>query len=177
MNLMSRLKRTIVILGLILLLPASIAYCEPVQHEHETGEHGQHSHIYELGFSTGFVRMEPEGEYAMGTHLHFIRRLRGEGIRRFLGFGIGFETIFADHMHYNVMGTIAIYPYKNLSIAISPGMLIVEHHDEYDTRYSTHVEVGYGFDVGQFHIGPVVGYAKSGDDEHYMIGIHIGKGF
>ena len=121
--------------------------------------------------------MEPEGEYAMGTHLHFIRRLRGEGIRRFLGFGIGFETIFADHMHYNVMGTIAIYPYKNLSIAISPGMLIVEHHDEYDTRYSTHVEVGYGFDVGQFHIGPVVGYAKSGDDEHYMIGIHLGKGF
>ena len=174
---MSRLKRAIAILALVGLLHTSIAYCEPLEHEHEYGEHGRHSHIYELGLSTGFVRMEPEGESALGTHLHFIRRFRGEGIERFLGLGVGFEAIFADHMHYNLMGTIAIYPYKNLFIGISPGMLIVEHHDECEMCYSTHVEVAYGFDVGQFHVGPVVGYAKSGDDEHYMIGIHLAKGF
>jgi hypothetical protein len=121
--------------------------------------------------------LQPEGESALGTHLHFIRRFRGEGIGRFLGLGVGFETIFADHMHYNVMGTVTIYPYKNLSVAISPGLLIVEHENEYETRYSTHLEVAYGFEVGQFHVGPVVGYARSGEDEHYFVGIHIGRGF
>jgi len=177
LNRKSRLKRTTIVLAFIVLLHTSTSCCERMQHEHEFGEHRLHSHTFEFGVSTGFVRLEPEGESAVGTHLHLIRRFQGDALSRFLGLGIGFETIFADHMHYNLMGTVAIYPYKNFSIGISPGTLIVEHHDEHETRYSTHVEVAYGFEVGQFEVGPVVGYAKSGDDEHYMIGIHVGKPF
>jgi len=153
LNRKSWLKRTTVVLAFIALLHTSTSCCERMQHEHEFGEHRLHSHTFEFGVSTGFVRLEPEGESAVGTHLHLIRRFQ------------------------NLMGTVAIYPYKNFSIGISPGTLIVEHHDEHETRYSTHVEVAYGFEVGQFEVGPVVGYAKSGDDEHYMIGIHVGKPF
>lgn len=174
---MCRLKTAVAGLALIVLLHAPTARCQAIEHEHQHGGHGGHDHIYELGLSTGFVHMKPEGESAVGTHLHLIRRFQGEGIWRFLGVGIGFETIFADHMHYNVMGTIAIYPYKNLSIGISPGMLIVEHDNRCELCYSTHVEVAYAFEVGQLHVGPVIGYARSGNDEHYFVGIHLGKGF
>ncbi|UCG58128.1 MAG: hypothetical protein JSU70_01215 [Phycisphaerales bacterium] len=174
---MSRLKWIVLIVSFIVLFHTSTGCCEPMEREHEHAEHGGHDRVYELGVSTGFVRMEPEGQSAVGTHLHLIRRFQGEDIRRFFGLGIGFETVFADHTHYNVMGTIAVYPYKNLSIGISPGVLIVEHDNECELCYSTHVEVAYVFEIGQFHVGPVAGYAKSGDDEHYFVGIHLGRGF
>ena len=140
-------------------------------------EHKHHSHANELGASLGYVYMDTEGESAAGLHLHYMRRLRGDGIQRHFGLGAGFEAILADHMHYNVMGSLGIYPYRALVLIISPGVLIVEHHDEFETRYSTHVEAAYGFTLGNFHVGPVIGFARSGDDTHYMAGVHFGKGF
>ena len=56
-------------------------------------------------------------------------------------------------------------------------MTFVRHEGEWETEYTTHLEVSYGFMIGEYEIGPVIGYADSADDKHYMIGIHLGKGF
>ena len=150
----------------------------PNTHHKEHGEgHIHHAHANEIGMSAGYVYLTPEDDSAFGLHLHFIRRLQGESFKKYLGLGVGFETIFAEHLHYNVMGSIAIYPYHNLAIVLSPGLLIVEHHKELETRYSTHLESVYGFLIGGYEVGPVVGIARSDGDMHYTIGIHFGKGF
>jgi hypothetical protein len=31
--------------------------------------------------------------------------------------------------------------------------------------------------IAEFEDGPVIGFAQSEDDRHYMIGIHVGRGF
>jgi len=144
--------------------------------EHEEG-HINHAHAIEIGMSAGYVYLEPEDESAFGLDLHFIRRFQGESFKKYLGLGVGFETIFADHLHYNVMGSIAIYPYRNLVVILSPGIVFVEHHEELEKRYSTHLEAVYGFLFGEYEIGPVLGLAQAEDDIHYIIGIHLGKGF
>ena len=139
--------------------------------------HIHHDHANEIGMAAAYAYMEPEGESAFGLHLHLMRRLQGESFKKYFGLGAGFETIFADHMHYNVMGSIAVYPYRDLVVVLSPGILFVEHNDELKERYSTHLEAVYGFLFGGCEIGPVIGIAQSGDDTHYTIGIHLGKGF
>ncbi len=147
-------------------------------HEEHEEEHIHHdAHANEISMFAGYVYLDPEDDSAFGLHLHFIKHLQGESLKKYFGLGVGFETIFADNLHYNVMGSIAIYPYRNLVIILSPGVLIVEHHKELETRYSTHFEAVYGFLFRGYEIGPVVGFAQSGDDIHYTIGIYFGKGF
>ena len=176
-----RLKRLVKISFLVInafIQPIFAENTSPNTHHEEQKEgHIHHAHANEIGMSAGYVYLTPEDDSAFGLHLHFIRRLQGESFKKYLGLGVGFETIFAEHLHYNVMGSIAIYPYHNLAIVLSPGLLIVEHHKELETRYSTHLESVYGFLFGGYEVGPVVGLARSDGDMHYTIGIHFGKGF
>jgi hypothetical protein len=51
------------------------------------------------------------------------------------------------------------------------------HQEGNKTRFLIHVDAVYEFPVGEWGVGPVVGFAQSGDDRHYMIGLHLGKGF
>ena len=56
-------------------------------------------------------------------------------------------------------------------------MLISEHNSKKEIQYITHLELIYEFDMGSFGLGPVAGMIFSGGEQHYMIGVHFGKGF
>jgi hypothetical protein len=131
----------------------------------------------EIGVSAAYVYLDAEGESAPGLHFHLMRRLEGEGITRHFAIGLGFEGIFADHAHYGIMGSLAFFPWRNLAITLSPGVTFADHDGDWESKYTTHIEASYGFMIGEYEIGPVIGYADSSDDRHYMIGIHLGKGF
>lgn len=145
----------------------------PVDEEH----HDHHHHLNEIGISTGAVRMQPETETAVGLHLHAMRRLGDEGFVRFFGVGLGFEVIFSDHRHYAIMGTLGIFPWKKFVLTFSPGLLMVKEDGENRRLFSFHSEIMYEFAVGGFEMGPALGFATAGEDIHFTIGIHIGKGF
>lgn len=144
------------------------------EEHHIEKHHHDHVHSNEISLSSGYVYLDHEEDSAFGLHLHYLRKLRGEGIQNHFGLGIGVETIFAEHQHYNPMLSLAYFPFGHLLVAFSPGILIVEHHDEYETHSSIHIESSYGFKLEEIEIGPVIGYAQAGDDKHYSIGIHIG---
>ena len=143
----------------------------------EEGHRDNHHHLNEIGISTGVVRMQPESETAPGLHLHAMRRLGDEGIKKFFGIGLGLEIIFSEHRHYSIMGTLEIFPWKKLVITFSPGILTVKEDGENQRRFSFHCEVMYEFEVGAFEMGPALGFAVAGEDTHFTVGIHIGKGF
>lgn len=141
------------------------------------GHHEHHHHLNEIGISLGIVRMHPESETAPGLHLHAMRRLGDEGFKKLFGIGAGVEIIFSEHTHTGIMGTLGVFPWKKLVIALSPGLLMLEEDGEKQNRFSFHGEVMYEFEVGPFDIGPALGFAVAGEDTHYTMGVHFGMGF
>lgn len=142
------------------------------------GEEGHHHHHdREYGAGIGWIAMDPEEETAAGVHVHFMSRLGEEGLAGYLGLGLGFEAILATEMHYNPMLSLGIFPYGDLRLTLSPGVQIARHEGEMEYYYSTHIELSYGFFYRGLEIGPVIGYAHSAEDKHYMVGIHFGRPF
>ncbi len=140
-------------------------------------DHDHHDHDMEIGISAAYIYLDAEDESAAGLHLHFMKRLDGNEFLQNIVVGLGIERIFADHAHYGVMGGVGIFLWRDLVVTLSPGVTFADHEGEWETKYVTHLEASYGFMVGEYEIGPVVGYADSADDRHYQIGIHLGKGF
>ena len=94
----------------------------------------------------------------------------------FFGLGFGYEVIFSEHRHQNVMIQLGFFPWKGLAVTLSPGILF--HREEtVERKLSLHLEAVYEFHAGFFEIGPAVGAAVAGGDVHLTLGIHIGKGF
>ena len=164
------------VLALIVLTCGLNAQGAPAD-DHDSEGHAPHDHGFEIGLSTGYTYLANEDESALGLHLHLMRRLSGEGFLSHFGVGVGFETIFADHDHHAVMGSVALYPWRNLVLTVSPGVIFADHDGEWENEYATHFEASYGFKWGKLEVGPFVGFSQGNDDRHYMAGLHIGWGF
>lgn len=151
------------IFGLLLFSPYSFAY------------ENHHQEEWELGLSVGYASLPDEDAEGTNVHLHVMKHLEGEGYEYF-SLGLGLEMIASEDTHYATMFTIAVHPTEDLTFSISPS-LVWEKHDEeeWEHEYATHLELSYVFDVSEhFHIGPVIGYSKSSEAEHYTFGIHLG---
>jgi hypothetical protein len=175
------------IVGLILSVTA---YCEDTHHHehHDTGG-------IELGFSFGYVYFDengeahgdnglheeeghPEGEddsdEGLALHVHVGKRLGEEGLLAHVSLGIGAEVILADHEHYALMAFASVYPWRGLVLSVGPGVEWAEHEGEWASEYSTHLEAAYVFEMGEWHLGPMVDFSKTDDGEHYTVGLHVG---
>jgi hypothetical protein len=160
-------------LGLLLSVMLAVNLAAwPVEEDHQS-----HHHLNEIGISTGIVRMQPETETAAGLHLHAMRRFGDEGLKKFFGVGLGFEVIFSEHRHYVIMGALGVFPWKNLVLTFSPGLLTAKEDGENHRLFSFHSEAVYEFEVGGFGIGPALAFSAAGGNTHFTVGIHIGKGF
>jgi hypothetical protein len=126
------------------------------EHEHEV--HGEHD----------------ESESVPGLHLHLIKGISSDGIGKHFGVGLSGEVLFTDDPHYSVMGSLAIYPWSEWNLLLSPGVEFASHEGSYEREFSMHYELGYSWQVGEYHIGPVIGFAHTKDSEHYSAGIHLG---
>ena len=146
----------------------------------QTSEHNSHHHAdskYEIGISAGLSHLVHENENPFSAHIHLLRRLGSENLWEKVSLGAGFEYIFSKHEHYSIVGTVSVNPIWDSILDISPGILVTEHEGSKEKQFVTHIELTYEFDFKHFGIGPVIGYGLSKDDTHYMIGVHIGKGF
>jgi len=144
--------------------------------EHETEEGHHHSHHHhprnEIGLANNLVYLGEEHEFAYGLHLHYLRNI---GASRF-GVGLGYEQIFDDHLHRNI-GIVGSYRiHKSLFLNISPGITFIGRTNPEKTL-ALHLEATYEFELGPFHIGPVVEYAISGHGYHLSGGLHLAYAF
>ena len=140
-------------------------------------EQEEHHHAREFGISLSYVDLIEEDDTAPAIHLHWLKRLEGsESLERW-GIGLGFETIFADHTHHTVMATLAFFPIDHLVLSVSPGVVFADEETGWENHYATHIELSYGFEMGEYEIGPVIGYADSDEGSHRMIGLHFGIPF
>ncbi len=149
----------------------------------------------ELGFSLGYVHLDEDQEHdeeselddngehdeehetsddGVALHVHLGKRMGEQGLLSHLSLGVAGEVIFAEHEHYALMGFASISPWRGLLLSVGPGVEWAEHEGEWKSEYSTHLEMGYVFDIGEWHIGPVAGYSKTNRGEHFSAGIHLG---
>lgn len=164
-------KKTVVCLVVVLL---GLGIADPAYGEDDHAGHGHDTSGIELGLSVGYVHLDEEDEDSLGLHVHLSKRLGHEGLLERLGLGVGGEVIFAEHEHYSLLFPLAMYPWRGLILAVAPGIEWAEHDEDWETAYATHLEAAYVFEIGDYDVGPVVDYSKSDNDEHYMIGIHLG---
>ena len=159
---------TAITLGLFVLNTAALS---------EEDHHDLHdSHEWELGVSFGYANLKTEGEEGGNLHLHLLKRLEGDGFEKYFSVGFGAEVIVTDEKHYGAMLTLAYHPVEDLVLSVSPGFEWAKHEgSSWEREYATHLEAAYSFDVSEnYHVGPVIGYSKTKDTEHYTVGIHIG---
>ena len=170
-------KRINVLIGFVVLV--NIVLCgknalasEHADHEALHSDNGESG--FELGLSVGYAYLKAEDDNAPVLHAHLMKRLSDEGLQKHFSLGFGIEKILTDENHYGAMVTMAVHPSENFIFSISPGVAWEEHEGQTNSSYATHIEAVYVFETSHYHVGPVVGYSKTEDDEHYTIGVHIG---
>ena len=134
--------------------------------------HHHEHHRNEIGIANSPVYFFKEKVFAYGLHMHYLHKLSSS---RF-ALGIGYERIFDEHKHntFNLVGSYR--PIDNLSFNISPGIAF-EDRSGSGLNFAMHAETLYEFEIGDFHIGPLVEFAYDAEDYHISAGLHIGFGF
>lgn len=163
--------------SLLIATAAAVVTLVPFDITRAADGHAHHGHDLsgaELGLLFGAVHLEEEDEYAFGVHAHLLYPLGDCPVLGHVSAGPGIEYLFADEEHYALMLTLAVNPWRNLVLAVAPGVQWAEHDGEKEAEYATHVEASYVIPFKDIDIGPVVDYSWTRDESHYMIGIHIG---
>lgn len=144
--------------------------------EYEEDDHDHH-HLHpharnEIGLANNLVYLGTEGIFAYGLHLHYLRNI---GDSRY-GVGLGYEQIFDDHLHRNI-GIVGSYRIlQGLFLNVSPGITFIGQ-SEPEKIFAFHLEITYEFELGSFHLGPVLEYALSGHGYHLSGGLHLAYTF
>lgn len=156
---------------LLLILAGQKAKAQ--SHEHGQEDHEQHVHPKnEIAVANSMVYMGGEDEFAYGLHLHYIRSIKES---RF-GYGLGYEQIFDDHLHRNIGIVGSFRLVHSLILNVAPGITFIGGENAEKT-FALHVEANYEFEIGDFHIGPLLEYAYSGHGYHISIGLHLAYTF
>jgi len=143
------------------------------EHNHQD-EHHEHEHPKnEIGFSNNIVFNATENEFAYGVHLHLIRTV---GKSDKFGLGLGYERIFDDHKHNSVSLIFMYRPVEHLSFNIAPGVVWLDS-EENSLKPAMHIEGIYEWQLGHFHLGPLLGIAFNTEDFHASVGLHLAFGF
>ena len=124
--------------------------------------------LFELGISTGAVRVIEGRHTTAGLHAHITRRINP--ILPFI-IGLGYEFIIDEHSHHAFAVVLGYLPIEDLLVSISPGII----NNAGVIKFTSHVEITYGFDIAKnLHLGPLVEYAYSKQDNHITVGLHLG---
>ena len=165
--------KAVSIFSIILLCSFSL-YAQKQEdiHENEHEHEHEHEHNQEIGASVGPVYFINENEFGLSTHIHYVYNLRDSKF----GLGAGYEHIFSEIKHRFVGAEINYRPIPALTLNLSPGVAF-EGDQNVSKDFALHFEVSYEFELGAFHIGPVVEAAWHANEYHISAGVHFGVGF
>ena len=159
----------ITFLTLVLFVSVSVQGQSHMDHDAE-----HHHYRNEISVAAGVVPLTSEEKVTAGLHLHYVR---GIGAESRFGVGTGLELIFDEHRHYTISVVFQYRLYKGLILGYAPGLLIRRENSVYSYQLAHHFEAAYEFELGQFHIGPMLEVGVEQQGVHYMLGIHFGYDF
>lgn len=126
----------------------------------------------EIGTCLSYVYQSSEGSFSPALHLDYSRAISEIDF----SLGISFEKIFSSNNHLSAGISLDYEVIDNLTFAAAP-LIIWENENGWSTKFALHLEVNYGFEIGQLHVGPLIGYATEFGDYHIGGGLHVGYHF
>ena len=156
----------------IILLCSFTLYAQKHEDKHENEIEHEHNHSQEIGASVGPVYFINDNIFGLSTHIHYVYNLP----RSKFGLGAGYEHIFSKIKHSFVGAEINYRPVHQLTLNLSPGVAF-EGDQNVSKDFALHFETSYEFEIGAFHIGPVVEAAWHAKEYHVSAGVHFGVGF
>jgi hypothetical protein len=153
----------------VFLLPLSAQDAHSHDHDHDHDPHKHH-----IGFGIAATKLLNENVLAPGFHVHFIRQL---GHHNQWGLGVGLEVIADENWHSGLNLLFNYRPLRFLSLLAGPGLAVVKHEGDVEFLPAFHTEAVFEFDIGNLHVGPMIGYERDTEHSHFSVGIHIGIGF
>ena len=157
----------------VFIFIVSLALFSEVYAQDEHIDHDHSGHTYyknEIGGALGVVFNLQEQHTASGFHIHYTRMFKGK-LHNF-GINPGVEFIVGNDVHYTLHFMLVYRPTHGWWLGAGPGITYFQHHEKFD--FSGHIETGYEFDAGSIHFGPVIEYSWAEDDQHIMLGLHLG---
>lgn len=140
---------------------------EETEHKHEGTNH--------LGFGVGMSHLINENVWVPAVHLHYGKSL---GEKQRFSIGAGLELLMDDHKHMGVVLAMAYKLAPVLTLGYGPGLgFTLAKEAEKDIHLGHHLKIAYEFDLDFIHLGPMVEYGFSKEDQHVMVGIHGGFSF
>jgi len=144
------------------------------QHKEENHIHLHDHHNYHLGVGVAGTYLTSEEGLAPGFHLHFIRQL---GEEQHWGIGLGYEAIIEDNVHSSLNLLANYHPFDFLSFNAGPGLVFAKHDGETEILPAFHTEAVFEFNLGEIHLGPMLGFGIDREESHFSLGVHVGFGF
>ena len=143
--------------------------------DYVVAQKGSHHHDRnEIGFGFGAVYAMDDKVWGKGAHLHYFRSVKPESR---LSFGCGLEQVWAGGQHFSINAGVKYELFERFDLGVMPGVTFFKHLHENqggNSRFSLHFEVAYNlFNRGNFHLAPVVDYARVRGDAHLMPGLHL----
>lgn len=90
--------------------------------------------------------------------------------------GLGYERIFDEHQH-DAFNVIFHYrPANHFALNLAPGIAWLSSENK-SAKPAMHIEGLYEFEIGRFHLGPILGIETNPEDFHASLGLHIAIGF
>ncbi len=137
-------------------------------------DHNHDHEVNHLGIGFGVTSFFEEGHSAPGLHLHYMHRLNSHSP---FSIGGGYEAILGDHEHHSLTGLLGYSPFDRFSIKVGPGLTFANENEHKEVKFSGHLELMYEFELGDLHLGPMLGFGYDGEETHGAVGIHVGFGF
>lgn len=142
------------------------------------GQHIQDEHEHrsnEIGLGIGMVYLISDVDWAPGLHLHYSK---GIGEKQKFSLGAAAEYVAGEHQHTALSISLEYELLPSLLLGYGPGVEFpISDSDDHGVHLGHHVELAYEFDFGLFHLGPMVEYGFSKEDQHLMTGLHGGYSF
>lgn len=134
--------------------------------------HLSHKHPKnEIGIAFSPTYFLSDNITTFSAHIHFVHKI---GHSKF-GIGASFERVIFTPKH-STFGMVMTYePIERLSFTFAPGVTIEDSNPV--PIFSMHFESAYTFELGAFHLGPAMEYARDKNDSHLSLGIHVAYGF
>ena len=86
------MRKRLIVLQLVIIF---LTYPYEIFAQQSENEHHHHGHVYELGLSLGLAHLKEEGDNAIGSHIHLLRRLgTGNELERIASMFYKLDAVF-----------------------------------------------------------------------------------